>query len=257
MASPTTSKRHSHHRDPAADGNSFRFSPVRGQDQTNGRYGWFCIQNIFLSITEGLPCFLSSPATALFGSMLPASDTQRFSPSFPQSLNLPSNSPAHASCSQPPTLLSISFSAAKHVAHITTPRFSGSTYLGWEKMYNMCCHISTQTPLLSFNAILRCLSSPDCQKNFRPRGRSCQQLKSQSLAIAAEIVGRIKPGTLDWGRVLVLPECQTGCKHTVLALQRNNKNVPWKGKVPQNKTNYEFSGLGGWVGVLDKLECFV
>ena len=143
MASPTTSKRHSHHRDPAADGNSFRFSPVRGQDQTNGRYGWFCIQNIFLSITEGLPCFLSSPATALFGSMLPASDTPRFSPSFPQSLNLPSNSPSHASWSQPPTLLSISFSAAKHVAHITTPRFSGSTYLGWEKMYNLCCHIST------------------------------------------------------------------------------------------------------------------
>ena len=71
---------------------------------------------------------------------------------------------------QPPTLLSISFSAAKHVAHITTPWFLGSTYLGWEKMYNMCCHISTQTPLLSFNAILRCLSSPDCQKNFRPRG---------------------------------------------------------------------------------------
>ena len=134
----------------------------------------FFYTKYFLSITEGLPCFLSSPATALFGSMLPASDTPRFSPSFPQSLNLPSNSPSHASCSQPPTLLSISFSAAKHVAHITTPWFLGSTYLGWEKMYNMCCHISTQTPLLSFNAILRCLSSPDCQKNFRPRGRSCR-----------------------------------------------------------------------------------
>ena len=47
MASPTTSKRHSYHRDPAGDGNSFRFSLVRGQDQTNGRYGCFCIQTVF------------------------------------------------------------------------------------------------------------------------------------------------------------------------------------------------------------------
>ena len=214
----------------------------------------FFYTKYFLSITEGLPCFLSSPATALFGSMLPASDTPRFSPSFPQSLNLPSNSPSHASCSQPPTLLSISFSAAKHVAHITTPWFLGSTYLGWEKMYNMCCHISTQTPLLSFNAILRCLSSPDCQKNFRPRGRSCQQLKSQSLAIAAEIVGRIKPGTLDWEECWCFQNVKQVANIPYLPFKETTKMCHERGRFHKTKptTNSQV-----WVGVLDSLDFFV
>ena len=208
----------------------------------------FFYTKYFLSITEGLPCFLSSPATALFGSMLPASDTPRFSPSFPQSLNLPSNSPSHASCSQPPTLLSISFSAAKHVAHITTPWFLASTYLGWEKMYNMCCHISTQTPLLSFNAILRCLSSPDCQKNFRPRGRSCQQLKSQSLAIAAEIVGRIKPGTLDWEECWCFQNVKQVANIPYLPFKETTKMCHERGRFHKTKpTTNSQVWVGEWV----------
>ena len=115
-------------------------------------------------------------------------------------------------------------------------------------MYNMCCHISTQTPLLSFNAILRCLSSPDCQKNFRPRGRSCQQLKSQSLAIAAEIVGRIKPGTLDWEECWCFQNVKQVANIPYLPFKETTKMCHERGRFHKTKpTTNSQVWVGGWV----------
>ena len=92
--------------------------------------------------------------------------------------------------------------AAKQVGHILTPCFSGSKACGCAQKAEKevgkntvdFCPISAQTSFVPLRHSLVCLIHPWLSKEFSAPRAKLPQLKSQSLAIAAEIVAEIRVG---------------------------------------------------------------
>ena len=172
------------------------------------------------SFYQGLPCFLpTSPATALFGWCrhelnIQSMDGVGTHPTHPQTCRaLVARSSANFTPTANPLLANLfhSLPSCKTSRSYLDALLQAVHRKQKKKLVKICrfCPISAQTSFVPPRHSLVCLIHPWLSKEFSAPRAKLPQLKSQSLAIAAEIVAEIRVGQPERDEEgCVGPSCQ-------------------------------------------------